>query len=122
MGHLETLALHFLQPDHLSARSLSKGTWLVAMTTARDNTAAVNGAAQAALVAEQWQQCLEVLVKAASNSMELDTVSKYLQMHVQTNKFSELEPWQVSLLQLGVTPTERDLYRAGISLALQPTT
>ena len=32
----------------------------MAMTTARDTTAAVNGAAQAALAAEQWEQCLEV--------------------------------------------------------------
>lgn len=46
--------------------SLVPGTWLVAMTTARDDTAAVNGAAQAALVAEQWQQCLEVGEQAAS--------------------------------------------------------
>lgn len=46
--------------------SFVPGTWLVAMTTARDDTAAVNGAAQAALVAEQWQQCLEVGEQAAS--------------------------------------------------------
>lgn len=46
--------------------SLVPGTWLVAMTTARDDTAAVNGAAQAALVAEQWQQCLEVAEQAVS--------------------------------------------------------
>lgn len=46
--------------------SLVPGTWLVAMTTARDDTAAVNGAAQATLVAEQWQQCLEVGEQAAS--------------------------------------------------------